>query len=121
MSGCASVTTAGGKTLRVRSDAFAAYAEGVFREQNRIASRLAFALADLDETSGPRYDSLTSAEDALLDACAGLNDVAARVRDGRNAGALRGLRAAREAPACERAATAAKAVLNDKGSDPNHS
>lgn len=110
--GCA-VTTAGGTRLRVGSDAFSAYAERVFREQNRVASRLAFALADAERADGPRYRALEDAEDDLLDACMDLNDVAARRRDRQRPGALRGLRAAREAPACERATAAAAALLAD--------
>ncbi|HEU4620260.1 MAG TPA: hypothetical protein VFV10_19645 [Gammaproteobacteria bacterium] len=109
-SGCASVTTAGGDELRIGSDRFSAYAEQVFREQNRVAGRLAFAL-DAEEEGSPRYRALADAEDALLEACTGLNEIAARRRDGRRAGALRGLRAARAAPDCERAAAAAAGVL----------
>jgi hypothetical protein len=108
--GCAAVTTADGERLRISSDEFSAYAERVFREQNRIASQLAFALADADR-GGSRYVALAAAEDDLLDACEGLNEIAARRRDGQRPGALRGLRAAREAPACERAAVAAMAAL----------
>jgi hypothetical protein len=109
--GCATVTTGHGERLRISSDEFAAYAERVFREQNRVASDLAFALADAEDEDGPKYRALAAAEDALLDACAGLNEVAARRRDGERPGALRGLRAAREAPGCERATTAAEAAL----------
>ncbi len=109
--GCATVTTAGGKRLRVGTDAFAAYAEQVFREQNRVASRLAFAMADIEDDQSARYRNLAAAEDRLLDACAGLNEIAARRRDGERTGALRGLHAAEKAPACDRAAQAAAAAL----------
>lgn len=109
--GCATVTTAGGKRLRIGTDAFAAYAERVFREQNRVASRLAFAMADIADDDSARYRSLAAAEDRLLDACAGLNEIAARRRDGERPGALRGLHAAEKAPACDRAAQAAAAAL----------
>ena len=108
--GCAAVTTADGDRLPVRSERFAAYVEGVFREQNRVATELAFGLEDASAGSA-RFDALAAAEDALLSACAGLNELAAARRDGEDAGGLRGLRAARQAPECERAAAAAAAVL----------
>jgi hypothetical protein len=113
--GCATVTTAGGEDLRISSDRFAAYAERVFREQNRVASMLAFALVDVEDEDGPAARALSAAEDDLLDACAGLNEVAARRRDGERPGVLRGLRAARGAPDCERATAAAAAVLDKWG------
>lgn len=113
--GCATVTTAGGEDLRISSDRFAMYAERVFREQNRVASMLAFALADAEDTDGPAPRALADAEDDLLDACAGLNEVAARRRDGERPGVLRGWRAAREAPGCERATAAAEAALEKWG------
>lgn len=109
--GCATITTAGGEDLRISSDAFAMYAERVFRDQNRVASMLAFALADAEDPDGPRARALSAAEDALLDACAGLNEVAARRRDGERPGVVRGWRAARAAPDCEHATAAAEAAL----------
>jgi hypothetical protein len=114
-SACATVTTAGGEQLRISSDRFAMYAERVFREQNRVASMLAFALADAKDPDGPGSRALADAEDDLLDACAGLNEVAARRRDGERPGVRRGLRAAREAPGCERATAAAEAALEKWG------
>ena len=44
LSGCASVVTADGERLALTSAAFRAYVERVFREQNRLADELAFAL-----------------------------------------------------------------------------
>lgn len=112
-SGCAPVTTLDGERLSVRSDAFADYVEDVFREQNRVATELAFALED--ERDPERLDLLEAAEDGLFAACANLNALATARRDGERMGPLRGLSAAREAPECERAAADARAVLDAGG------
>lgn len=111
LAGCAAVTTADGSRLPVASDRFAAYAERVFREQNRVATELAFALEDTPGADSTQFAALESAEEALLTACAGLNEVAAARRDGESPGVRRGLRAARQAPVCERATVEAAAVL----------
>src|SRR5690606_25165560 len=102
---CAPVTTLEGERLGVRSEAFASYVENVFREQNRVATELAFALEDT--TDPDRVMSLETAEEVLLAACAELNALAAARRDGERMGAFRSLAAARRAPDCERAAAAA--------------
>ncbi len=111
--GCAPVTTQDGERLPVRSDAFAAYVENVFREQNRVASALAFALED--ETDPERIDALETAEDALFDACAELNALATARRDGDRLGPFRSFAAARRAPDCERAAALARQTLDRDG------
>lgn len=111
LAGCAVVTTADGSRLPVASDRFAAYAEQVFRAQNRVATDLAFALEDAPNAESEEFEALESAEESLLTACAGLNEVAAARRDGGGLGARRQLRAARQAPVCERATAAAEAVL----------
>ncbi|HEX6993757.1 MAG TPA: hypothetical protein VF339_06375 [Gammaproteobacteria bacterium] len=108
--GCAPVTTLDGERLPVRSDEFAAYVEDVFREQNRVASALAFALEDA--TDPARIDALETAEDALFAACDGLNALAAARRDGERTGPFRSLEAARRAPECERAAADARRILD---------
>jgi len=113
--GCAPVTTLDGERLAVRSDAFAAYVEDVFREQNRVASALAFALED--ETDPARLGALETAEDALFAACADLNALATARRDGERVGPFRSLGVARRAPECERAAADARQVL-DRNDDP---
>lgn len=99
-----------GERLGVRSDALRDYVEDVFRQQNRVSSEIAFALDDPD-ASAERLDALESADRGLLGACATLNEVAARRRDGRAAGWVRGSRAAHQAPDCERAVEHARAVL----------
>jgi len=111
--GCAPVTTLDGERLAVRSEAFADYVERVFREQNRVASELAFALEDTVDPA--RLDVLETAEDALFAACADLNEMAAARRDGRRMGAFRALAAARQAPECERAAARARDALDAEG------
>lgn len=108
--GCA-VTTAGGERLQVGSEAFRAYVERVFREQNRVATDLAFAL-EAEGLSAEREAELEAAEQGLLDACAELNELAAARRDNERLGTVAEARAARSAPDCERAAAAAARVLD---------
>ena len=47
LSACA-VTSADGRRMSPRSDAFADYVEAVFRRQNEVSGELAFALDELD-------------------------------------------------------------------------
>ena len=112
LGGCAAVATVGGERLRVGSDAFADYVESVFRRQNALATELAFAM-EREHFDSPHYVELESAELAMLEACAGLNEIAAGRQSRRETGRLRALRAARRAPDCERAALAAEALLRD--------
>jgi hypothetical protein len=104
LTGCATIDTADGRRLRPTSAEFRAYVERVFREQNRVADELAFAL------EGPGADQplravdgteLAAAEQRLLDACAGLNELATTRRDGQRFGLRRGLNAARTVTECE--------------------
>jgi len=107
LAGCAgSVMTAEGDRLGLRSDEFAAYAESVFRRQNVVLDALSFAL---DERPGD--ERLLLAEERVLDACAGLNEIALRRRAGEAVRPLSGLRAARRVPACESAASQAAELL----------
>jgi hypothetical protein len=105
--GCVSVTTADGQRLALTSTAFASYVERVFREQNRIADALAFALEG--EAAGGA--ELIEAEQALLTACAGVNELATARRDGDSLGLKRSAANARSVPTCERAAQAAARLL----------
>lgn len=110
LGGCVSVTTLEGERIAMASDEFPAYVEEVFRRQNAVASNLAFAM-ELESQDSARYRALESAELDLLDACAGLNDLA---NERRNGGTPRGLSAARRvrgAADCERAAARAEQVL----------
>jgi hypothetical protein len=106
LSACAAVPTADGLSLKVASPEFRDYVERVFREQNRVADDIAFAL----EAPGPPTD-LAAAEQELLTACAGVNELATARRDQRRLGMRESLRAARTVPDCERAARAADARL----------
>ena len=99
LAGCAgTVTATDGRSLRLDSPEFRNYVEHVFREQNEVATTLAFAQ---DEASGIRYDTLLEAEDALLAACADINALAAARRDGRALGVRDQARMAATAPGCE--------------------
>ena len=115
LAGCAAVTTADGTRLGFGSDEFRAYVERVFREQNKTASDLAFALDDATAGGGAAPRSLADAEDALLRACAGLNELATSRRDAQHLGLHRSAAAARGAPDCERAMRSAQAALAARG------
>jgi hypothetical protein len=105
--GCAGVLTADAERLRLTSPGFRAYVERVFREQNRVADALAFALEGATEPP----EALVASEQVLLTACAGVNELATAQRDSRRLGPRRSLALARSVPDCERAARAAAAVL----------
>lgn len=107
--GCA-VTSADGERLRPGSEAFADYVETVFRRQNELQLELALELDDEDPGSA-RYAALEAVELELLQACRGLNELAARRRDGDEGGGPGALKRAREAPECERVSDKAAALL----------
>ena len=111
LSGCA-VTAVDGTRMGLRSDSFADYVETVFRRQNEVASDLATELDSADPASA-RYAELDAAELDLLDACLGVNQLAARQRDGDSPGGLKALKLARQTPDCERAAAAAMNLVSD--------
>jgi sensor c-di-GMP phosphodiesterase-like protein len=107
LAGCAAVPTADGQRLRLGSTEFRDYVERVFREQNRVADAAAFAL----EVPGSQDAELAAAEQALLAACAGVNELATARRDQLSLGALNSARAARTVPGCERATRDVDALL----------
>ena len=107
LSGCAAVPTADGQRLRLGSDEFRDYVERVFREQNRVADAVAFAL----DAPGAQDAELAAAEQQLLAACAGVNELATARRDQRRLGLRSSVRAAKSVPDCERAARAADVRL----------
>lgn len=107
LTGCASVSTADAERLRLASPEFRAYVERVFREQNRVADALGFALEGGVEPSA----DVAAAEEALLAACAGINELATAQRDARRLGLGRRMSLARGVPECERVARAAAATL----------
>lgn len=104
--GCAAVPTADGERLKLASPEFRAYVERVFREQNRVADAVAFALED-----DGSEEALVAAEQRLLAACAGVNELATARRDDTALGLRSSIRAARTVPECEHAARAADAEL----------
>jgi hypothetical protein len=110
LAGCASTVTAtDGRTLRLNSPEFRVYVERVFRDQNAVATALAFAQ---DEASGDRYDTLLEFEDALLTASAELNALAAARRDCRALGVREQARMATTAPGCEATTQEIQEVLD---------
>jgi hypothetical protein len=106
LNGCAAVSSLDGERLELASPEFRAYVERVFREQNRVADELAFALDEVPPRAG-----LAAAEQALLEACALVNELATTRRDQRRVGLRRGAAAARSVPECERATRSAAALL----------
>ena len=97
--------------FRLRPREFRAYVERVFREQNRVADELAFAL----EAPGAERAELGAAEQRLLDACAGVNELATARRDERRLGLRRSSSAARTVSAM-RGSDASAAVAVGGGS-----
>ena len=107
LSACAAVPTADGQRFRLGTAPFRDYVERVFREQNRVADAVAFAL----EAPASRDAELAAVEQQLLAACAGVNELATARRDQRPLGLRSSVRAAKSVPDCERAARAADARL----------
>jgi hypothetical protein len=106
---CTAVPTADGQRLKMASPEFRAYVERVFREQNRVADEVAFAL----EADGATRKNLVAAEQRLLEACAGVNELATTRRDEQRLGVRHRAAAARSVPACEQATKTAAAMLED--------
>lgn len=107
VSGCAAIQTVDGERLAVTSPEFRAYVERVFREQNRVADEVAFAL----DAPGAEQGPLPAGEQRLLEACAGVNELATARRDERRLGARRSLEAARSVPLCEEVMRSVAALL----------
>ena len=105
------VTTADGTRLGLTSSEFRAYVERVFRDQNKVASDLAFALDDATASGGTAPPELSAAEDALLKACAGLNELATSRGDQADLGVRKSAIAARSAPDCECATQTAQTTM----------
>jgi hypothetical protein len=112
LAGCAAVTSADGRRLGLASAEFRSYVEQVFRDQNRVASELAFAIEESPGVSrAPGSIDLDAVEEALIAACAPVNELATARRDEQALGLRRSAALAREAPACERATRAAQEAL----------
>ena len=109
LTGCAGhVMVADGRRISLRSPEFRSYVDTVFREQNRLGDELAFALDD----AATEQPQLAAAEQTLLEACAGLNELAAAQRDQKQLSVSRRLALAKSVPGCERAAAAVAQVLD---------
>ncbi len=113
--GCATIESADGSSMRMGSQAFREYSEQVFRLQNRIASDIAFALDDPARLDAAQIEGLEDADTALFEACALLNEVAIRRRDGGDGGIFSGIKAARSVPECESAAETGRGALRAAG------
>jgi len=107
VSACAAVVTVDAERLRLASPEFRAYVERVFREQNELADRFAFAAEDQPSAA----EALVTAEQTLLGACAGVNELATARRDSRRLGMRRSLDLARSVPGCEQATRLAATAL----------
>jgi hypothetical protein len=107
LAGCAAVSTLDGERLTLTSAEFRVYVERVFREQNRVADEIAFALEAADDAP----DELAFAEQRLQDACAEVNELATARRDELRLGVRRNLSAARSVPECERTTRAVAELL----------
>lgn len=106
-----SVTTLEGERLTAPSSEFRAYVEAVFREQNRVATALAFALESAADADAATQGEIEIAERELIAACEALNEIATERRAGRELSRQRQIDAARSAPQCERATQAAAMIL----------
>jgi len=85
-------------------DAFRAYAEEVFRRQNRAQSRVMMALPDLEDTSAQEAEALRRAEAEMSKACRPLNRAVAAYRSGDDVGLLAKLGMPEVVTTCERRA-----------------
>jgi hypothetical protein len=115
---CVSVTTLDGERLTAPSAEFRAYIEAVFREQNRVATDLAFALES--DAAAESLGEIETAESELIAACTSLNEIATERRAGRELSRQRQIEAAKSAPQCEQATRAAAVALQSaRGEAPN--
>lgn len=116
LGGCVgAVELANGRRIPLNSQEFEDYVEDVFKFQNRVADELGFALVDMAATDSTRQAvELEDAEERLLAACSGLNELATARRDGLRLGVRRKLELARQVPACEQAATAAASLMETR-------
>ena len=103
LQGCVSITTYthdGEKQTRSITE-FRAYAERVFRRQNALGNEILFLLDDLEQTDTELYSAAIEAERRMLDACAPLNESAARVRADEKLGVRKGRKIAASVPVCD--------------------
>jgi hypothetical protein len=105
LAGCAGITTYsedGRIETRSQQD-FETYAESVFRRQNEAGSELAMIYMDLDgDADANSIETLSSAEDRMLDACRPLNDAALLQVKGEEPGFFKKLHVMNSLSRCER-------------------
>lgn len=96
-----------GRVERMSRAQFKAYAEQVFRRQNRVVDGLIRADAESLEVDA----RLLHAEDAMEDACRPLIDLVSAKAEGRRMELADKLEIPRAAPACDRAVEQVEALL----------
>ena len=108
--GCASsITTLDGRDLSLNSTEFREYFEAVFRDQNDVATQLAFAQSDSDDSA-----DWLELEDDLFAACAGLNELVLARANARVISPGRQARLAATAPNCEAMAALVRDRLENR-------
>jgi hypothetical protein len=95
--------TGGGERLRSTSAEFRAYAEQVFRTHNDVTTSMAYAIDDLEGAADAdrRREGLIDADDRMMRACSGLNEIASARRDNRTVSLKKRAAAAKRVPDCE--------------------
>lgn len=111
LAGCGSVDVRypDGQHKRMRKAEFKAYAERVFRYQNRIVDRLIEADSGADD--GQSDTRLLAAEDAMEEACRALIALVSAKSERRAMALADKLHMPSAVPACERAVVAVDALL----------
>ncbi|MEO0424551.1 MAG: hypothetical protein AAF184_19595 [Pseudomonadota bacterium] len=95
----------------MRGEAIREYAAEVFRRHNSVSSGLLEALPFLEADAPDLAEQLLSAEDAMNTACAPIDAVAVRYRDGESVDLGDQLAFARALEACERETAALETLL----------
>lgn len=95
--GCAILPGRGGDEEALRERA-----ERVFREQNRVSSRLMMMLPELRESRPELYPRLLKREREMLEACEPLNDIAVARRDEQSASWMNKMNVPATLHECER-------------------
>ena len=113
LSSCISITTVDprGREVRRTRTEFRAYAEEVFRRQNRAGGELMFVPDDLPDTDPVLDAALASAESAMLADCEFLNRLAVARRDGQPIRAGRRREFPDSVAACDRSTARLEVLL----------
>lgn len=113
LAGCTRIEVryADGHSESMSKAEFKAYAERVFRRQNRVVDRLIRADAGFDGDSIEPDARLLRAEEAMEDACRPLIDLVSAKAEGRKLKLADKLEMPSAAPACDRAVQDVEALL----------